>query len=236
MRRSHSALLTRSSTAIAAALIVCLTFTVQVAVGGGGSRPTDDWEAVELLTSIAADATHGWSGDKLPITTLESDLARGERIVASCGTMARLGVRAARRAGYQARMVAAFTRRPLKGDDGHIMMEVKLNEGWTVFDLDNNRMALPGVGISELVQNPSWLLIADDRPYSKKEIAASTDLPPSYYYDIFRDLDAWYRRVLGVPMIFAHGAYWFHDPLQRTRGLRLGERWASGAQWKKLNR
>jgi hypothetical protein len=91
--------------------------------------------------------------------------------------------------------VGVFTRRRLNHyDDGHVLMEVRLREGWTVFDLDNNRMAQPEVGITELVRDPRWRLITHDEPYDKAEVAAEPH--PNYERAMFRHLDRWYRRVL----------------------------------------
>jgi hypothetical protein len=195
-----------------------------------------DQRVTKILSRIAAHQVHGLSGDAIPISELESDLAAGQRIVVSCGTVAQIGVDAARQAGYEARRVGAFTRQRLNHyDDGHVLMEVRLREGWTVFDLDNNRMAPPGVGITELVRDPRWRLIAHDEPYDKAETAAGPH--PNYDRAMFRHLDRWYRRVLGVPTIFGDdNTIWFHNRQERARGEALGYQWASGSYWRQLKR
>lgn len=218
------------------AAIALVAFTLPLALlKPAQAQGSSDRRIIGTLAGIASQQAHGWRQDKVPLSVLETKLADGARIAVSCGKVARLGVRAARRAGYQARLAGSFTRRRLNGfDDGHVMFEVRLREGWTVFDLDDNRMAPPGTGISELVRDPRWLLIADDFPYDRADLARD----PHRKYDLaaFADLDAWYARVLGVPTIWARGSIWFHDADERARGLALGERWASLRFWRKLNR
>ena len=225
---------------LAAVLVVLLAVAVVAPSAFASTRNAPsarDLRAIRILSSIAAHQVHGWSGDSVPLGKLESRLAHGKRIIASCGTVSKLGVLAARRAGYEARLVGSFTRDRLDGDDGHLMMEVKLREGWTVFDLDNNRAASLGVGITELVRDQRWgEVIAHDPQYDVAQINSSTDLSPGYYRFIFAHLDGWYRRVLGVPTIFAHGSYWFHDRRERARGVSMGYHWASGGYWRRLNR
>lgn len=194
-----------------------------------------DQRAIRIMSSIAAHQVHAYSGDKLPIGQLESDVAAGQRILVSCGTVSQVGVDAARRAGFEAREVGAFTRQPLNHyDDGHIMVEVRLSEGWTVFDLDNNRMAPPGVGITQIVRDPRWRMIAHDPAYDVAETEADPD--PAYDIYMFTHMNVWYRRVLGVPTVWgADGTVWFHDGAERERGLSMGYQWASGRYWSKLN-
>lgn len=235
-RRALTPRLVASGAALALTGLLVLLVQGALASHDGGAGSSDQ-RVIGTLASIAAHQTHGWSGDAVPITELEADIAAGRRVVISCGTVARLGIRAARTAGYEARLVASITRDQLTGDDGHTMLEVRLRQGWTVFDLDNNRMAQPGVGLSELVRAPSWRVIANDAPYNRAEIAATDDkLGPAYYRSVYAHLGAWYRRVLGVPLIYAHGFFWFHDAQERARAESFGYRWASGAHWLKLNR
>jgi hypothetical protein len=211
---------------------LALTTTVQSASAGTTNR-SPDRRVTRILASIAAQESHGWRQNALPPEVLEGELARGERIVVSCWPVSRLGVRAARRAGYRSRLVGSFTREPLNGyDDDHVMLEVRLRRGWTVFDLDGNRRAPAGVGVSELVREPRWRIIAHDPLYDEADVAASEY--PDYERAAFADLDAWYSRILGVPLIFAGGSFWFHDARDRSRGLSFGFQWASGDYWRRL--
>jgi GAF domain-containing protein len=222
-----------------AALGVVMALSAMVAqdafADGAKAHTSRDQRIEAILGSLASQQAHGWRQDNVPLDELEAEVAQGQHIAVSCGTISSLGIRAAERAGYRARMVGAFTREQMNGfDDGHIMFEVRLNEGWTVVDLDNNRMAPPGTGISELVRDPRWVLIAHDSPYDKADLA--TD--PNHDYDLYTytHLKAWYRHVLGVPLIWANGVIWFHDAAQQARGLSLGHSWAGGKYWRTLNR
>lgn len=210
-----------------------LTTAVQSASARTSNR-SPDRKVTSILASIAAHESHGWRENALPPEVLEGELARGERIVVSCGPVSLLGVRAARRAGYPSRLVGSFTRQPLNGyDDDHVMLEVRLRRGWTVFDLDGNRRAPAGIGVSELVREPHWRIIAHDPLYEEADVAASEY--PDYERAAFADLNAWYRRILGVPLIFARGSFWFHDARYRSRGLSFGFRWASSDYWGRLS-
>jgi hypothetical protein len=214
--------------------VLVLTAAQGAAAKHGSADGSADQKVIKMLASIAAHQTHGWSGDTLPLETLEVDVTRGHRILVSCGTVAHLGVRAARRTGFASRLVGSFTRQELNGfDDGHVMLEVRLRRGWTVFDLDTNRRAPAGIGISELVQDPRWRTIARDPLYDEAEVAAGSH--PDYDRAAFAHLGSWYRRVLGVPTIFAGGSIWFHDARYRSRGLSLGYRWARSGYWRRLN-
>jgi hypothetical protein len=185
--------------------------------------------SLDPILLIAALQSHGYSGDSVSPPELEAQLARGERIVVSCGTVARLGIRAARRAGFDARLVATLTLGPYDDgfDDGHTMFEIKMPKGWTLWDLDTNAKAPEGVGVNEAVAGPiKWQTIGTDPVVAEGEWPA--------------DLNAWRRRVFGVPLIFDEPqGVWYFRGRQRERVLEYGAgsyRWASKWRWWRLTR
>lgn len=189
-----------------------------------------------LLITIASLHTHGYSGDTVPLPELEAQMARGQTIVASCGTVEKLGVRAVLAAGGRAREVGTLTRDPWNGeDDGHMLMELWTKRGWTLFDLDTNRRAPWGIGIGEQVaagHDRKWITIAHDPLYAESE----ADVWPATRA-VFADLPAWYDHIFGIAGYYdpARG-YLFHDAAMRARAESYGWVWTDKATWRRLTR
>lgn len=184
-----------------------------------------------MLAALAALQTHGYDEDGTPLDRLEAKLANGERIVVSCGTIARLGVRALTRGGYTARLVGGLTKDPYTGnDDGHIMLEVLVNGGWRVYDLDLNHTSDRSI-VDLVASHPrSWSVIANDPLFVDN---------PDPAYQAWLDqwatnLDGWYDHILGIPTICYQGYWWFRDDGERSRAESLGFQYANAELWQTL--
>jgi hypothetical protein len=178
-----------------------------------------------LLMTIASLHSHDWEGDQVPIPQLAAQVAQGQRIGGTCGTVSRVGVHMVREAGGQARLVGTLTRRAYNGsDDGHILTELRTKHGWTLFDLDYNRRAPWGVGVAQQVARvkdgqAKWVRISSD----------DTDPP---------DLRSWYRDIFGLPTYYveSRGGWFFRDRPERSDAESLGFAWAPQKLWNRLTR
>jgi hypothetical protein len=185
--------------------------------------------------TLARDHVHGYAGDLVPLALLEAQVAAGERIVGSCGTIARLGQRALTRAGLTSRLVGSLTRDPYTGDDGHIMLEVWNATGWHVYDLDGNRQAVDAAGhgipiVGLCAARPRhWRILADDPLYILDD-PRWAEMTVAWAADI----EGWYDHILGIPTIYDYRDWWFHDDADRPKAESLGFRYATAEEWHAL--
>jgi hypothetical protein len=196
-----------------------------------------------ILTELAGQVTHGWRDDKVPLNVLEQRLVAGKRIVVTCGTVTLLARRSLQRAGIESRVVTTITRQPFNDiDNGHTMIEVRTPAGWEVWDVDNNRRAIDahghGMNIVQLVNagraGRRWERIADDRVYN---LTGATPRVATYAKHLYADIETWYDRVLGVPLIQLPSGYGFGDAGQRERVEAYAPgsyHWLAPAAWKQL--
>jgi hypothetical protein len=192
------------------------------------------------VMAIAALQSHGFSGDAVPLEELEAQVARGERITVSCGTVAQLGVRAAERAGLRARLVATRTLDPYTGDDGHMLFEIHTRKGWTLWDLDTNVRAPAGVGIDEVTAAHGeipWRSIASD-PLIAETTWTNPDGTTGYWNPSEADLHVWRHHIFGVPMVYSGpelGLWYFRGPQRAAvEASSSSYVWAGRATWEEL--
>lgn len=186
-----------------------------------------------ILSALASQQVNGDRDDLVPIEELEAALASGERIEVRCGTVSVLAQRALNRAGIRNRLVTTQTREAYNDDDnGHTMIEVRVNGRWWVYDVDNDRAFVNarGRGIStvKLCSSPirQWRKIAHN--------------PPADWLGT-RDIDTWYDRVFGVPLIefgdpYPNCLFAFRDKAERERleAYAPNYRFVNKATWRAL--
>jgi hypothetical protein len=136
--------------------------------------------------------------------------------------VAAVGILAAQRAGYEARLVGCFTTEPWVGNDGHEMLEVREGNAWTLYDLDGNRKAPQGVGIADQCAGPlRWQPIAHDQ-------GCVTEC------DILSDLATFDARVFDVPWILDGGVICFHDAREIIEPKSPAYHWVDAEAWAAL--
>ena len=193
-----------------------------------------------LMKRLSDRTTQGWRDDSLPVPELERRFEQGERLYVTCGTVSRLAQRLLAAEGIESRVVTTLTRQAFnRSDDGHTMIEARTREGWVLFDIGTNRVAVDPsgnrIGFLEQIhagRDRHWKLLANDRLIDFRGLQAEPDL-------YLRDLRLWYQRVLGTPMIETapgSGEYAFHDSPQRERveSYSPSYRWASEPEWSRL--
>jgi len=192
----------RIAAALAVAITLALTGTAQA------QTPT------QALTSLARHTTHGWVDDTKPLPVLEHKLNTGQRIYVTCGTISRLAVRKMQRMGVPARLVGAVTTRPqMNGDDGHVLVEVRLNGRWQVFDLDNNRKPVDsaghGITIRQFVAQTRryFVPLANDRKVSWAGVEQYR-AHSGWIFASEAGLQRWYDRILGIPTMYTDSRAW----------------------------
>jgi len=124
-----------------------------------------------------------------------------------------------------------MTRQAYTNDNGHTMLEVYIGGRWVVYDVDLKRQPIDaqgrGMSVVELVRaRPRrWRLISSDPIYSDPADAAWAE-----------NLELWYDRVLGVPLIQHGKKYLFHDlhERQRIEAYAPHFRWTGKRKWQKL--
>jgi hypothetical protein len=180
-----------------------------------------------LLRRIARQVTHSWSDDKLNTDELDARFQAGQRLYVNCATVSRLAQQVLAHAGYRSRLVATVTKDELNGfDDDHVLLEVFIRGRWVVYDLDGNMQPLDrkgrGMSLVQLVRNKNHVrprMLAHDQAWDVRgmqEGEGSLAFAP-YTDRIFQHHDAWYKRILGVPIIQARDQMVFHDDQERAR-------------------
>ena len=197
-----------------------------------------------LLQRLAAGTTLGWVDDQRPQAELEQRFNDGERLFITCGTISTLAQRMLAAEGVESRLVSTLTRGAFNGkDDGHTMIEVRTGEGWALYDLIDNRMAVDGAGreasFVEQIQaghDRRWRVLSDDK-FIDFRAASPGARRVTIETLINKGLRVWYDRVLGTPTIETapgSGDYVFNDPSQRERveSYSSAYRWVGQTEWR----
>lgn len=205
---------------VALGLVAVAALMLPVSAASAASQEAR--EADRLLTGVAGQVTHGW--DQLPAEMMVARYHNGERLYVACGDVALLGKRILAEAGIHSRRVATLTKQPFNYfDDGHILLEVRIDGRWIVYDLDNNLQPLDqsgnGVRISDFVAMRKRRFRRLTDPATDPQYDLSRSSNPAYTQWVYADLNRWYDRVLGVPLIMHQGVYTFGDRQQRSRVL-----------------
>jgi hypothetical protein len=165
-----------------------------------------------LLSSISWLASHGSRDDQKPIRHWLR-LALHEKLVITCGNVARLGQEVLTRFGITSRLVGAKTLGKLNDyDTGHSLLEVHVGGKWVLVDLDAKTLFRRNgrrLNLLEFVAAAA----ADDyefEPLSKATgIAVAAFVENGYDYGLFMEtvftteanLRGWYHRIMGIPII-----------------------------------
>jgi hypothetical protein len=190
----------------------------------------------EILANLAAQHAHGNRDNLVPLDELEARLAAGERIEVTCTIISVLAQRRLRRARVPSRLVLTMTRGPYDDlDNGHTMIEVKVGDAWSVYDLDGNRRAVDskggGVSVVDLCKSSSrrWQPIAYDPAFDDPKWAGSL-------WSI--NQAAWDDKVMGVPLIEHGSLFAFRDEADRARieAYAPTYRFVSKKTWQKLTK
>ena len=132
--------------ALAVPLVVLAAATGSSATSASAGAADDSVPTAERahrsLADLSSRVTQGWADNSLTYTQLESSLREGKRLRIGCGLVSTLAVRRMLRMGIRARLVAMVSLdRTIPADEslGHTFMEVRVGDGWQVYDLTFNR-------------------------------------------------------------------------------------------------
>jgi hypothetical protein len=169
-------------------------------------------EPLALLSGVAWAASHGSRDDKLSVEEWLR-IARTQKLIVTCGNVARLGHQLLTQAGVPARLVGASTLGKLNNyDNGHSLLEAFLEGRWTLVDLDVKRLFRRGgrrlglLGLCDAVAAGDY----EFEPISAATgIAVGSFVENGYDYGLFMEcgfsteagLRAWYGRIMQVPQL-----------------------------------
>jgi len=183
--------------------------------------------ARSLLSWVASMQTHGFSDEGPSPEELVAMISRGQHIEVSCGYVAAMGVLVMQQHGCEARVVGCLTHDPWDGhNDGHIMLELREGQGWTLFDLDFNRALPQGVGIADACNGQrKWDVIAKD-PLCTTWCEGGTTQKAVASGDAHLFGTAWIEDAAGWKV--------FHDDERRAFYEGKGFRWVDAEAWDAL--
>lgn len=169
-----------------------------------------------LISALAWIASHG-SRDHAHPREEWAAIAQREKLIITCGSISAFGAGILQAQGVSARVVSASTLAKLNTyDNGHVLLEAKLNGRWTLVDLDVKTMFRRGRRRLSLLEFAAAARTGD---YTFERLAAATSfavgcfVEEGYDYGLFMEtafcteacLRRWYRRVMMVPSIRADG-------------------------------
>jgi len=176
-------------------------------------------DPVALLSAISWLAAHGSRDDSKSIAEWKS-IAQREKVIITCGSVAKMGVQLLHEQGIPARVVQSKTLAKLNTyDNGHVMMEAWIGGQWVLVDLDVKVMFLRKGKRLSLLEFAAAALQGD---YKFERISAATGIAVgcfvenNYDYGLFMEsafcneacLRRWYKRVMMLPLLRA-GDEWF---------------------------
>lgn len=167
-----------------------------------------------LISSISWIYSHGTEDNQLTFKKLK-EKALKEKLVGTCGYISNFAKNLLTEQGIESRIVSGITSEDFNGyDDSHVMIEVKKDGIWQVYDLDNNSVfykdgkPLNFYDFVKEVPNGNYEI---KKLSSDIQVAVSgfkdtqTDYNYSFYgeerYNTEESLRQWYKRVLSVSFI-----------------------------------
>ena len=169
-------------------------------------------DPVTLLGSISWTASHGSRDNELTMEEWIAIAAR-QKLIVTCGNIARLGIRLLVDAGIPSRRVGARSLGERNDYDiGHVLMETKLEGRWVLADLDVKYLFRRNGKRLSLLEAVD--AIADDdyelEPLSKAAAFAVASFFDKQGYDFGMYMEsafcgeeavrAWYRRIMMIPI------------------------------------
>ncbi len=162
-----------------------------------------------LLSSFAWSVKHGNRDDRKPFKSLVK-LQRQGNLSMTCGPVSNYVHTHLRRVGIRSRLIHFNRGRNFNSyDNGHILLEVKIDGKWVLADIDNNMLFLdPKRGFLNAYD------IATQQDAIKHRITLATDGPDTMHftdrsgktnYAFFMedlDLDAWYAQIMQILFIY----------------------------------
>ena len=114
--------------------------------------------------------------------------------------------------GLPARLVGSLTMdTPDNLNDGHVMMEVKADNRWQLFDLDNNLYPVDANGQGIVIRQFCFNRVRLLRVMARDRLV---DWTGTFYeekfhsmYDGPQGMDRWYNHILNIPLIYEDPYY-----------------------------
>ena len=172
-----------------------------------------------LLASITWLKSHGGSDDHLSLADLAKD-ATERKLVLTCGRISQLAQAILKEAGVESRIVTTLALGELNSyDNGHTMLEVKVDGKWLLYDLDNNVIferngQLSFAEFIEAVKTGDYEI--KKLSLSPVQTVVNGDKDYTFYSEVIgTDLKAWYARIAQVGLIERDEKYYFPDMPER---------------------
>lgn len=187
---------------------------------------SDHWAFASALSWLSS---HGSRDDGKSISD-KLQIAMREKLIVTCGDMSAFGQHVFSKHGIPARVVGTSTLDELNNyDNGHVLAEVKINGQWILADMDlkflfrhsGRRLSL--LEAVEAVAENDYQL----EPLAQAvSIAVSNFTEKNYDYGLLMEtrffsqpaIRAWYRHVMGIPIIAQAGKSY----CTASRNLQMG--------------
>lgn len=177
-----------------------------------------------LMSAISWIYSHGTRDNGLNFEVL-SRKAQKEKLVATCGGISNFIQKTLSQKGIESRIVIGLTQKPYNGyDDSHVMVEVKVDGRWLLYDLDNNANFKKDGQYLNYYDFQKLVLKSD---FEIEKLSADTglailgfeDKKTGYDYSFYQEerfyseqaLRDWYKHVLQIAFIKDGNTYYYFD-------------------------
>lgn len=171
-------------------------------------------DARVLMSSLSWIFAHGNADNNLSYEAALTK-AKKEKLIFTCNAAVNFTKKILDEKKIPARQVSGLTTDPFNGyDDSHVLIEVKVDNNWQVFDLDNNNIFKANGKYLNFIQ---WAELVPSGNYEIEKIAVDPEIAlggykdktGNYDYSFYAEenlvtenaLRTWYKRVLQIPMV-----------------------------------
>lgn len=168
----------------------------------------DDVKA--LLSALSYLHVHGNLDDKLSKTDMLKKMTT-KKISLTCGNISMLVLNILKEYNVESRLVSFLTMDKWNSyDNGHTLIEVKIDGKWVLLDIDNNRyfkLYNKNMNLLDFFNDLDWNDIAFSQLSEDENLDSQNFTSNSISYHgfadyIYSDIRKWYKRVMQIPMIF----------------------------------
>lgn len=186
-------------------------------------------DTMTLLSSLSWIVTHGNKDNFKDIDEL-MNLSKSSKLHLTCYYSSRWALKILQEQDIESRIVMGMTNDDWNNyDNGHTLLEVKVNNQWILFDIDNNVVFLSPerdkyLNFIELVQSlPNFdfeiLSVANDISFSNPWYSENkydlTLFAESYLSKSY--IKNWYKRVLQFPFVLYNDKYFYYSTNSSSR-------------------
>ena len=166
-----------------------------------------------LLSSLSWLVVHGTNDDGKSFETNYNNILHS-KLSLTCGDISSFVSTLLNRLNIENRVVNFVTMDKKNSyDNGHVLIEVKIDGKYTLFDLDNNQYFMQGekaLSAKDFIGFKSWdslklIKLSNDNNVDAQHFSVGSISLHGFIDNVNNHIKKWYKRVMQVPMISEEG-------------------------------